>query len=96
MNEIPWRETGNFSLCASFAAQRNGDARYALDLVSTTANLCEEKMRLLRYSKRCPACGKISRGINNQREVVRLSPNQEVLLECVYSKENGNADRGVP
>ena len=66
MSKIFWRDTGNFSLCESFAAQRNGDARYALDLVSTTANLCEEKMRLLRYSKRCPACGKISRGINNQ------------------------------
>jgi cell division control protein 6 len=32
-------------LCAALAAQRNGDARYALDLLSTAANLCEEEGR---------------------------------------------------
>ena len=29
-------------LCAALAAQRNGDARYALDLLSIAADLCEE------------------------------------------------------
>jgi len=32
-------------LCAALAAQRNGDARYALDLLSTAANLYEEEGR---------------------------------------------------
>ncbi|MGB8311413.1 MAG: hypothetical protein WCE81_06080 [Halobacteriota archaeon] len=32
-------------ICAGLAAQRNGDARYALDLLSTAANLCEEEGR---------------------------------------------------
>ena len=32
-------------LCTALAAQRNGDARYALDLLSTAANLCEEQGR---------------------------------------------------
>ena len=32
-------------LCAALAAQRNGDARYALDLLSTAADLCEEEGR---------------------------------------------------
>jgi archaeal cell division control protein 6 len=32
-------------LCASLAAQRNGDARYVLDLLSTAADLCEEEDR---------------------------------------------------
>ena len=46
-------------LCAALAAQRNGDARYALDLLATAADLCGEENRTtvteedVRHTKAC-------------------------------------------
>ena len=73
------------SLCTALAAQRNGDARYALDLLST-ADLCEEDQATVTEEdvRRAERLAEVSL---LRREVVRLSPHQKVLLESVYSKE---------
>jgi cell division control protein 6 len=75
------------SLCASLAAQRNGDARYALDLLSTAADLCEEEDRTTVIEEDVRRAERLAEVSLLRREVVRLSPHQKVLLECVYSKE---------
>jgi archaeal cell division control protein 6 len=73
-------------LCAALAAQRNGDARYALDLLSTAANLCEEEGRTTVIEDDVRRAERLAEISLIRREVVRLSPHQKVLLECVYSK----------
>jgi archaeal cell division control protein 6 len=73
-------------LCA-LAAQRNGDARYALDLLSTAADLCEEEDRTTVIEEDVRRAERLAEVSLLRREVVRLSPHQKVLLECVYSKE---------
>ena len=73
-------------LCAALAAQRNGDARYALDLLSTAANLCEEEGRTKVEEKNVRRAERLAEVSLIRREVVRLSPHQKVLLERVYSK----------
>ena len=73
-------------ICAALAAQRNGDARYALDLLSTAANLCEEEERTTVIEDDVRRAERLAEVSLIRREVVRLSPHQKVLLECVYSK----------
>jgi len=74
------------AFCAAKAAQRNGDARYALDLLSTAANLCEEEGRNIVVEDDVRRAERLAEVSLIRREVVRLSPHQKVLLECVYSK----------
>ena len=74
-------------LCAVLAAQRNGDARYALDLLSTAADLCEEGGRTTVVEEDVRRAERLAEVSLLRREVVRLSPHQKVLLESVYSKE---------
>ncbi|MGZ4864622.1 MAG: Cdc6/Cdc18 family protein [Halobacteriota archaeon] len=74
-------------LCADLAAQRNGDARYALDLLSTAADLCEEEDRSTVTEEDVRRAERLAEVSLLRREVVRLSPHQKVLLESVYSKE---------
>jgi len=72
---------------AALAAKRNCDARYALDLLSTAADLCEEEGRTavteddVRRAQWLVAVSLL------RRKVARLSSHQKVLLESVYSKE---------
>ncbi len=68
-------------------AQRNGDARYALDLLSTAADLCEEDGRNTVTEEDVRRAQRLAEVSLIRREVVRLSPHQKVLLECVYSTE---------
>jgi cell division control protein 6 len=74
-------------LCAALAAQRNGDARYALDLLSTAADICEEDGRATVEEEDVRRAERLAEVSLLRREVVRLSPHQKVLLESVYSKE---------
>ena len=74
-------------LCAALAAQRNGDARYALDLLSTAADQCEEDDRITVIEEDVRRAERLAEVSLLRREVVRLSPHQKVLLESVYSKE---------
>ena len=74
-------------LCAALAAQRNGDARYALDLLSTAADQCEEDGRTTVTEDDVRRAERLAEVSLLRREVVRLSPHQKVLLESVYSKE---------
>ena len=74
-------------LCASLAAQKKGDARYALDLLSTAADLCEEEGRTTVTEADVRRAERLAEVSLLRREVVRLSPYQKVLLESVYSKE---------
>jgi archaeal cell division control protein 6 len=74
-------------LCAALAAQRNGDARYALDLLSTAADLCEEDSRTAVAEDDVRRAERLAEVSLLRREVMRLSPHQKVLLECVYSNE---------
>jgi cell division control protein 6 len=74
-------------LCAALAAKRNGDARYALDLLSTAADLCEEEGRTAVTEEDVRRAQRLAEVSLLRREVVRLSPHQKVLLESVYSKE---------
>jgi cell division control protein 6 len=74
-------------LCAALAAQRNGDARYALDLLSTAADLCEEDGKTTVIEDDVRRAKNLAEVSLLRREVVRLSPHQKVLLECVYSNE---------
>ena len=70
----------------ALAAQRNGDARYALDLLATAAYHCQEEGHNtvteddLRRAQRLPEASLI------RRSGPFVTP-QKVLLECVYSKE---------
>lgn len=73
-------------LCAALAAQQNGDARYALDLLSTAANLCEEEGRNIIIEDDVRRAERLAEISLIGREVVRLSPHQKVLLECIYNK----------
>jgi len=73
-------------LCAALAAQKKGDARYALDLLST-ADLCEEDGRTTVTEDDVRRAERLAEVSLLRREVVRLSPHQKVLLESVYSKE---------
>ena len=73
-------------LCAALAAQRNGDARYALDLFSTAANLCEEGERATDTEDDVRRPERLAEVSLIRREVVRRSLHQKVLLKCVYSK----------
>lgn len=74
-------------LCAALAGQRNGDARYALDLLSTAADQCEEDGRTTVTEDDIRRAERLAEVSLLRREVVRLSPHQKVLLEAVYSKE---------
>jgi Cdc6-like AAA superfamily ATPase len=62
------------------------DACYALDLLSTVANLCEEEGRTKVIEDDVKRAERLAELSLIRREVVRLSPHQKVLLECVYSK----------
>src|SRR5664280_1314637 len=64
-----------------------GDARYALDLLSTAADLCEEEGRTTIIEEDVRRAQRLAEVSLLRREVVRLSPHQKVLLESVYSKE---------
>ncbi len=61
-------------LCAALAAQRNDDARYALDLLSTTADLCEEEGRTTVTEEMFGVLKRLAEVSLLRREVVRLSP----------------------
>jgi len=74
-------------LCAALAAQRNGDARYALDLLSTAADKCEEDGRTTVTEEDERRAERLAEVSLLRKEIVRLSPHQNVLLESVYSKE---------
>jgi cell division control protein 6 len=74
-------------LCAALAGQRDGDARYALDLLSTAADLCEKDDRTTVTEDDVRRAEKLAEVSLLRREVVRLSPHQKMLLECVYSNE---------
>ena len=63
-----------------------GDARYALDLLSTAADLCEEEGRTTVIEEDVRRAQRLAEVSLLRREVVRLSPHQKVLLESVYSK----------
>ncbi len=78
---------GVIPLCAALAAQKKGDARYALDLLSTAADLCEEEGRTTVTDEDVRRAERLAEVSLLRREVVRLSPYQKVLLESVYSKE---------
>jgi cell division control protein 6 len=72
---------------AASAAKRNGDARYALDLLSTAADLCEKEDRTTVIEEDVRRAQRLAEVSLFRREIVRLSPHQKVLLESVYSKE---------
>ena len=60
---------------------------YALDLLSTAADLCEEEDRTTVIEEDVRRAERLAEVSLLRREVVRLSPHQKVLLESVYSKE---------
>jgi cell division control protein 6 len=74
-------------LCASLAAQKKGDARYSLDLLSTAADLCEEGGQNTVTEEHVRRAERLAEVSLLRRGVVRLSPYQKVLLESIYSNE---------
>ena len=82
---VPWIITSSLFVLL-LAAQRNGHARYALDLLSTAANSCEEEGRTKVIEDDVRRAERLAEVSLIRQEVVRLSPHQKVLLECVCSK----------
>ncbi len=78
---------GVLALCAALAAQRNGDARYALDLLSFAADICirrggstvtEEDVRLATDEVEVEFI---------RRSISMLGENQKILLYCILTVE---------
>ena len=82
-------------LCAAMAAKKNGDARYALNLLSVAADVAirrgsekvtEEDVRI--------AEGEIEREFIRQ-SIERLSESQRILLYCVLDKKDGESPTNI-
>lgn len=75
-------------LCAALAAQRNGDARYALDLISFATDVCIRSGRDrvtendVRFAKDEVEVEFIRRSIE------RLSESQKILLYCILTSKD--------
>jgi len=74
-------------LCAAIAAQRNGDARYALDLLAFAADVSirKEKDRVTAEEVRFAKDEVETEFI--RRSIERLGQNQKILLYCVLTAE---------
>jgi cell division control protein 6 len=88
-------EAGVIQLCAALAAKKNGDARYALNLLSAAADVAirkgsekvtEEDVRI--------AEGEIEKEFIRQ-SIERLSEGQRILLYCVLDSRDGESPTNI-
>lgn len=80
-------EDGVIPLCAALAARRNGDARYALDLLSFSADICIRDKRVnVTESDVMVAKDEVEIEFI-RRSIERLSESQKILLYSIFTAE---------
>lgn len=75
-------------LVSALAAQRDGDARYALDLLSLSGNICEEEERERVTEDDVRQAQRIADMMLVYRAVNKLTSSQKLLLYAIYTTKD--------
>jgi Cdc6-like AAA superfamily ATPase len=82
-------------LISAFAASKNGDARYGLDLLSLCVNICEEEDRDHVTEEDVRQAQRIADMMLVYRAVNKLTSSQKLLLYAIFTTKDTSPTRVI-